>query len=222
MPPKPKFTKEEIVAAAFEIVRSDGESAMTAREVGKRLGTSSSPIFTVFNDMEELREAVGRMAKARFDEYMECARQYSPAYKKRGMQWVKFAQEEPRLFRLMFMQQSGGGTDFDEMMRQSPFGKENDIEIILRDYNASPEQAERLFRQMWIYTYGMCVLCATGVCSFTEEETALQLGEMFKGAVAVITSGSTDEARVMPADKDSAEGEDIRSHNPNMNRKNQA
>ena len=53
MPPKPKFTKDEIINAAFEIVRTRGEHALTAREVGKYLKTSSSPIFTVFNDMED-------------------------------------------------------------------------------------------------------------------------------------------------------------------------
>ena len=40
MPPKPKFTKEEIVDAALDIVSRDGVEAMTAREVGERLGTS--------------------------------------------------------------------------------------------------------------------------------------------------------------------------------------
>ena len=67
MPPKPKFTKDEIINAAFEIVRTRGEHALTAREVGKYLKTSSSPIFTVFNDMEELKTEVARKAKARFD-----------------------------------------------------------------------------------------------------------------------------------------------------------
>lgn len=86
MPPKPKYTKEEIIAAAFELVREAGSDALTAREVGKRLSTSSSPIFTVFRDMDELRCAVRTMAKARFDGYMAVAENYVPAYKMRGMQ----------------------------------------------------------------------------------------------------------------------------------------
>ena len=44
MPPKPKFTKDEIVTAAFELARAEGAQALTAREVGRRLGVSSSPI----------------------------------------------------------------------------------------------------------------------------------------------------------------------------------
>ena len=78
MPPKPKYTKEEIIAAAFELVREAGSDALTAREVGKRLSTSSSPIFTVFRDMDELRCAVRTMAKARFDGYMAVRRTMCP------------------------------------------------------------------------------------------------------------------------------------------------
>ena len=54
MPPRPKYTKEEIVDAAFELTREKGIDSVVAREVGKRLNTSSSPIFTVWNSMEEL------------------------------------------------------------------------------------------------------------------------------------------------------------------------
>ena len=58
MPPKPKFTKEEIVAAAVEIVRQEGEDALTARSLGNKLGASARPIFTVFNSMDEVKESV--------------------------------------------------------------------------------------------------------------------------------------------------------------------
>ena len=51
MPPKPKYTKEEIVNAAFELTREKGIDMVAAREVGKRLNTSPSPIFTVWNSM---------------------------------------------------------------------------------------------------------------------------------------------------------------------------
>ena len=47
MPPKPKFTKEEIVAAALELVSANGIEALTARELSAYLGSSARPIFTV-------------------------------------------------------------------------------------------------------------------------------------------------------------------------------
>lgn len=37
MPPKAKFTREEIIETAFQLARSDGLEKITARELGKRL-----------------------------------------------------------------------------------------------------------------------------------------------------------------------------------------
>ena len=99
MPPKPKFSKNEIIRSALDLVREKGPESLTAREVGKRLGVSSSPIFTFFKDMDELKNAVKVSAKEKFDEYMLVAENFYPSYKKRGMQFVRFAGEEPQLFK---------------------------------------------------------------------------------------------------------------------------
>ena len=58
MPPKPKFTKEEIVQAALELVSEKGMEALTARDLGARLGSSARPVFTVFQSMEEVQRQV--------------------------------------------------------------------------------------------------------------------------------------------------------------------
>ena len=66
LPAKPKFTKAEIIDAAYEIALKGDLSLVTAREVGKALGTSSSPIFTVFENMEQLKAAVWQKALQSF------------------------------------------------------------------------------------------------------------------------------------------------------------
>ncbi len=38
MPPKPKFTREQIIAVGLDLVRERGLEGLTAREVGARLG----------------------------------------------------------------------------------------------------------------------------------------------------------------------------------------
>lgn len=198
MPPKPKYTKDEIISAAYELCRAHGYDAITAREVGRQLRVSSSPIFTVFEDMEELKCAVTERAKATFDEYINVAEGYNPAFKKRGMQWVKFAQDEPMLFRLLFMCDNGSDADFDTALSAIPFGREDDVSLITRDYNATPEQAAHLFRQMWIYTYGLCTLCAAKVCRFSDEEISSRLSEVFTGLVLVMRAEG-DKTAFTPA-----------------------
>ena len=206
MPPKAKYTRNEIVDAAYELVREQGAEALTAREVAKRLGTSPSPIFALFRDMEELKTAVKERATACFGSYMADAERYYPAYKRRGMQWVKFAQEEPLLFRMLFMQDMHG-VDLDTALRKIPFDADTDIAIIMQDYRATRQQAEHLFRQMWIYTYGMCTLCAAKVCAFTGQEIAQRLGEIFQGMIFVLRSDKAQEASIRPAERGSADAE---------------
>ena len=200
MPPKPKFTRQLVIDTGFALVREQGASALTARELASRLGASPSPIFTLFCDMDEVRGEVFSCATVLFKRYMAVAEDYCPAYKKRGMQWVRFAQDEPELFRMLFMQKTDGELEFTHVIRAMPFGWESDTEIIMHDYHATQEQAGRLFRQMWIYTYGLCVLCANRVCTFTEEEIAVQLGEIFSGMIHVLRAGGVPFSKLQPMD----------------------
>lgn len=54
MPPKAKFSKEQITEAGLQIVREKGTDSLTARALGEKLGSSSCPVFTVFKNMEEV------------------------------------------------------------------------------------------------------------------------------------------------------------------------
>ena len=47
MPPKAKFSKEQITEAGLQIVREKGADSLTARALGEKLGSSSCPVFTV-------------------------------------------------------------------------------------------------------------------------------------------------------------------------------
>ena len=69
MPPKPKFSREEIVDAALDIVSREGVSALTARELGEKLGSSPRPIFTVFKSMDEVKCAARELALQEFERY---------------------------------------------------------------------------------------------------------------------------------------------------------
>ena len=58
MPRKFMFTREEVLAAALDLVREQGITAVTARGLGEKLGFSSKAIFSLFENMEDVRSAV--------------------------------------------------------------------------------------------------------------------------------------------------------------------
>ena len=55
MPPSVKFTKEEIVNAALQVVREKGTAALTTRQIAAVLGVSTRPIFTYFQNMQQVQ-----------------------------------------------------------------------------------------------------------------------------------------------------------------------
>jgi len=189
MPPKPKFTKEEIVAAALELVSEKGIEALTARELGARLGSSARPIFTVFNSMEEVQEAVRAAALKRFESYAEKAMHYAPVFKQVGMQMILFAMEEPKLYQLVYMSENAGATDFEGIVERLGDVAQLCVDVIRRDYGLSEDDAKALFEHVWIYTFGIGVLCATGMCRFSQEEIIQMLGQDFMAMLFYAKSG---------------------------------
>lgn len=186
MPPKPKFTREQIIAVGLDLVRERGLEGLTAREVGARLGASARPIFTVFENMEELTREVYAAAARQMDAYAERASAYNPPTKRAGMQMAMFAREEPKLFQLILMRENKNVTTSDALFENlGPAAKEA-IASMQAQYALNPDAARTLFEQIWIFTYGVSALCATGMCRFTDEELSEMITREFSGILSQI------------------------------------
>ena len=192
MPPKPKCTREEIAAAALSIIKERGLGALTARELGKRLGTTATPVFTVFENMEEVKMAARELALQEFQEYLSDFREYSPAFKRIGMLMVSYGMYEPELFKLLFMQEHGEKHDFRNTLNDLGGVAEVCIALIQRDYAMNPEEATLVMEQMWTQAFGLGAMCAMGVCDFTEEEISRRLGIVFISLAMAIKSGKLE------------------------------
>ncbi len=186
MPPKPKFTREEIVAAALDIVRERGLKGLTARDLGARLGASARPIFTVFENMEDLTREVYAAATARMGAYADRTSKYAPESKRMGMQMAIFAREEPKLFQLLLMRENENITSSDVLFENLGPDSAKCIQAMQQCYDLDIDSARALFEQVWIFTYGVSALCATGMCRFSDDELSEMLTREFTGALAQI------------------------------------
>ena len=189
MPPRTKFTREEIIQAAFEMARERGIESVVARELGKKLGTSSSPIFTAFKNMEEVQQEVRVLALKEFESYVSDALNFTPAFKYVGMKMIEFAMREPKLFRLIYMQEREESQSYEEMVVGLGDTVEVCIQIMQRDYGLSRKDAELLFKLTWLHTFSICVLVANNVCRFSMEEISEILSASFQGMLMLIKSG---------------------------------
>lgn len=193
MPPKAKFTKTEIIEAATEIVRKDGPQALTSRALGIQLGSSARPIFTVFQNMDEVWQAVIDYAKALYKTYTEKGFAHEHPFKGVGIQYILFSVNEPKLFQLLFMTEQ---TQIPKLSGILPLIEESYEKILLsiqNDYGVDECLAKKLYHHLWIYAHGIATLCATKMCSFTDAEISSMITEVFTSILKKIKECESDD-----------------------------
>lgn len=193
MPPKPKFTKEEITLAALNIASEKGIEKLTAQGLAKELDSSARPIFTVFSSMREVQDEVIKAAMTKFESYVQKPISDTPLFKQIGMQMVSFAINEPKLYRLLFMRENNPSETFDTLFEKLGDVAKNSIETIKHEHNLRDKDAKKLFENVWIFTFGIGALCATGMCKFSYEELSNILSEEFNAMMMLINSGKTNK-----------------------------
>lgn len=185
MPPKPKFRREEIIDAAYDLMEEGGMDAVVAREVGKRLGCTVAPLFTCFENMEELRQAVHKKALAAFSEAMRDCVDYFPAFKEFGLRWVRLAKEHPHVYGEVFLRRDGAsGETFvseDLWTLLAPILAE-----IEATFGISVADAERLMNDMLIYVHGLAAIQVGGHGEVSEETVRVSLSRLCISYVAGI------------------------------------
>ena len=99
MPPTTQFTKEQIIDTAFDIARDTGIGGITARGVAEKLGSSVDPIYSHFENIEDLEEVVIQRSVDLMDEYSRKEWSEIP-FLNMGVGFVCFARDEPVLFEI--------------------------------------------------------------------------------------------------------------------------
>lgn len=179
MPPKVKFSKEEIVNAAVALTREQGFEAVTARNVGARLGTSSKPVYVAFDDMGQLKREVLRHAMMLSQGYCqrEMERGQYPAYKATGMAYVRFAKEESNLFRLLYMRDRS-----NEEEDLAADGNFNTVVKLVENQTGLDVAAANLFHgEMWSFVHGIATMFATSYLDWNFELVDRMLTDVYEG-----------------------------------------
>ena len=193
MPPKSKCTREQIIDAAATIVRSGGMSALTARSLGEKLSCSARPIFTVFASMDEVKDEVYKYARRVYSEYVASGLKEDIAFKGVGKAYIGFAEKEPQFFKELFMRVDGEPYSQGNALVGIDENFDDILKSIEDGYGLDRADAQKIYFHMWVYTHGLAVMIATGVCSFGADEISTMITEMFHGVLTEITAGGKDD-----------------------------
>ena len=190
MAPKNKFTRDQMIDAALRVVRGRGYAALTAQSMAEQLGTSTRPIFTCFETMEKVRREVCLAAERCYRGYEAQGLQETIAFLGYGRAYIRFAKEEPELYRLLFLSAEGNAVS---KMRSS---RTYVLPLLMRIYGLSEREAERYFRDTWLIVHSLGTLIVNGGCPYTDAEierilTGASLA--FCKAVKEVPGFATDE-----------------------------
>lgn len=175
MPPKERLNKEDIVNTAYELLRTEGIDALNARALAAKMGCSTMPLFRHFSGMEEIRRAAIERAAECYYSYIRQGLSEPIAFKGSGRAYIRFAKEEPLLFKLFFVLPSGTVPELP--LADATYGQV--IEAAADSAKVDLPQAARLHQQMWVFVHGIAVLVASGKLDWDEEEIGRQLSEVF-------------------------------------------
>ena len=196
MPPSKAFTRDQVIDAAFELVRRKGLSALSARNVAKKLKTSTSPIYGYFRKMDLVKHEIIVRAMLLLHEYQVKPRS-DDAFYDMGLGYIEFARKEKNLFfevlagDLTSEFEDAAGTQLDQL---AVMKKNRDLAGL------TDSELERLLLKMWIFVHGLASLMQSNrLDGLSDKQIATILYEV---GTAVI--GDTLRQAKRPAGKDSA------------------
>lgn len=173
MAPKNKFTREEMVEAALRVVRAKGIDGLTAKTLADALGTSTQPVFTAFGSMDALKREVYAAAVRVYDDYTNEGLKEKIPFFGVGMQHIRFAREEPELYRLLFLTR----TQEYSAMKSMEHLRELVRPTLVNIYHITAEEANVYFRDLWFVVHSLSTLIVTGDCPYSDQE----IGQILTG-----------------------------------------
>lgn len=178
MPPKFKFTKDEIANAALNVTRNNGISGLTARALAAELGCSVKPIFGLFRNMEEVHQEVMLSAFNLYQNYLQedMSKGKYPPYKASGMAYIRFAKEEKELFKLLFMRDRRNEAIEENREEIRPL-----IDLIQQNLGISEDEAYLFHLEMWIYVHGIATMIATSYLDWDDEFISRVITDAYMG-----------------------------------------
>lgn len=178
VPPKAKTNRQQIIDTAFEMVRENGVESLNARNLARRIGCSTQPLFYNFSTMEELLASVIYKANEFYHSYIWQAMSEAkyPPYKASGMAYIQFAKDERNLFNLLFMRDR---TNEKVDVQNANF--EEIVSMLMTNYGLSHDEAQFFHLEMWAVVHGIAAMQATSFLNLDADMASTCLTNVFEG-----------------------------------------
>lgn len=185
MPAKVKVTKEMIIDATFEIARETGAENINARTVSEKLNCSTQPVMYHFATIEELKSTVYAKADRYHSEYlMNIKGRENGVTLGIGLNYIRFAIEEPHLFRFLFQSDFFSGTTLLELIDAEELTPV--LSAMQGAMEISMEQTKKVFLTVFLFAHGYASIIANNSLKYDEELVSSRLEQAYRGAILAV------------------------------------
>ncbi len=168
MPKSMTITKEIIIKTAFEMVRKEGFAVLSARNIAKKIGCSTQPIYWSYKNMDDLKAEVCQKALSHLKNTMCQYKKTGNPFLDLGLGYIRIAHTEPALFKAFYM-------DNIMQIQMTDIIPENKEVIELmkntEDFKKmSDEEIKNIFFKSWMLVHGIASLVAVWMLVYDEEK----------------------------------------------------
>ena len=190
-------TKERILSAALNLVRSGGPSALTARRLCEALGCGANAIFSSFGSIQGVRDAVKKEARALYRRRVSAGFSLNPPFKGFGMALLWFAMDEPQFYSLV-MEADMPTESFEDYVDTYVGFKQESLAAITASFGLRGHDAEMLYYQMVLVVLGLAQASTRGGCPLSIPQVSEILGKNVRAFLMVIRAGADERERFVP------------------------
>ena len=181
MPPKMRITKEMVVDAAVEIARQSGYENINARTVAGQLRCSTQPVMYHFATIDSLKKAAYAKADQLHSEYlMDIAPDRVPVLGI-GLNYIRYAVEEPQLFRFLF--QSGYAEESNLLDMIDSEELEPVLAAMQEGTGLDRKKTREVFLTVALFAHGYASIIANNSLEYDEKLIAEHLERAWNGAM---------------------------------------
>ena len=185
MPPKPKITRDMVIDAAFEVARKTGAENINARTVSKKLNCSTQPVMYHFATIEELRKAAYTKTDNYHMEYlMNIPETQEDIMLGIGRNYIRFAVEEPYLFRFLFQSDFIVENNLLEMIDSPELVPV--ISTMQETIGMNIEQTKKVFLTISLFAHGYASIIANNSLEYDEELIKSHIEQAYRGAIFAV------------------------------------
>ncbi len=184
MPPRAKITKEMVIDAAFEVTRAEGAENVNARTVSKKLGCSTQPVMYHFAKIEDMKKAVYEKVGWFHTEYLMNTNPQEGIMLGIGLNYIRFAVEEPILFRFLFQSGFAAENSLLEMVDSKEVGPI--ISAMQEAMGFDRKQTKEVFITLAMFVHGYASIIANNALEYDESVVAVHLEHVYRGAVLAL------------------------------------